>query len=221
MKNILLTILLLLPFITYSQKVGGGAFAINPFHEAKVETRSGEIIEGVARLNLNNEIVFKEDIDADKIFYNYKTAKSVDLTIEGEQKKYAYKIVDGVAYPHAIKLLEVFTEGNVILYFKKKTTTDAFAGQNFANEMSQGVNNSVSNNVLKDVKYTNFDYYLGVPGQDLVTDLRNGNTYSKRFKTIAKNYFSDCSDLMNKIKSKYFKRYEIRSIVNYYNNDCQ
>jgi len=206
MKNILLTILLLLPFITYSQKVGGGAFAINPFYEAKVEMRSGEILEGVARLNLNNEIVFKKDIDDDKIFYNYKTAKSVKLTIEGKQEEYAYKIVDGVAHPHAIKLLEVFTKGNVILYFKKKSSNTTHTG---VTPTGMGM------------MYTNFDYYLGVPGQDLVTDLRNGNTYSKRFKTIAKEYFSDCPDLLKKIKDKYFKRYEIRAVVKYYNNNCQ
>ncbi|MBW2962181.1 hypothetical protein [Mesonia aestuariivivens] len=121
---------------------------------------------------MNNEIVFKNNIDAKKVFYDYKKANNFILNDHGEFKKYAYKIVDGVEYPHAIKLLEVFTDGNVILYFNKKTSNTAHTGVT-----SSGMG----------MMYTNFDYYLGVSGEDVVTDLRNGNTYSKRFKKIAKN----------------------------------
>ncbi|OBX25571.1 hypothetical protein A9996_08995 [Gelidibacter algens] len=63
-------------------------------------------------------------------------------------------------------------------------------------------------------------YYISRGGSDTVINLRACNTYSNRFKKMANDYFKDCNDLIDKINSKYFDRYGIQSVVNYYNEDC-
>ena len=63
-------------------------------------------------------------------------------------------------------------------------------------------------------------FYISKKGEDFVTNMRFGNIYSKRFKKIAKNYFGNCPDLMDKIKSKYFKRSDIEAVVAYFNKSC-
>ena len=63
-------------------------------------------------------------------------------------------------------------------------------------------------------------YFMSINSNDVAINLKIGNTYSKRFKKIAKKYFSDCPDLLSKIENKYFSRYDIRNVVEYYNNKC-
>ncbi|TCK64999.1 hypothetical protein DFQ05_2211 [Winogradskyella wandonensis] len=55
------------------------------------------------------------------------------------------------------------------------------------------------------------------PNQVPVVLLPNG---PKRFRKEAMNYFSDCTDLVEKIESKELKREDIIEIVQFYNTKC-
>ena len=107
-----------------------------------------------------------------------------------------------------IKLLEVEKFGKVKLY--KYTGTSRV--NSFATDGIGGFGS---------MRYSTTKYYISKNNSIRVRDLRIGNTYSRRFRRIAKRYFSDCPDLMKKIESReYFDRYEIGSVVDYYNDNC-
>jgi hypothetical protein len=106
--------------------------------------------------------------------------------------------------------LEVIKSGRVNLY--KETFS------NVANQLNGGFGTSYT------FTSTKVTYYLSTDtdGKNIAFSLRRGNTYSKRFKNITNKYFKDCEDLVDKIKTRsYFGRYEIESIVDYYNETCE
>ncbi len=63
-------------------------------------------------------------------------------------------------------------------------------------------------------------YYLSKKDDDAISSLKVCDTYNRSIQGILCGFVKDCPDLYKKIKSKYFKRYGIKDIVNYYNNNC-
>ncbi len=44
---------------------------------------------------------------------------------------------------------------------------------------------------------------------------------SKHFKKIIEKYFSDCKELVSRIESEFYKKNDLLSILNYYNEECE
>jgi hypothetical protein len=192
-KTLLFTLLLLLFSNIYSQ------------NKLSIELKDGTVLEGLGRIKVDETILFKKAEGAEKEIYNYKTVKKLVIYSDNSQQEYEYKVVEDSGGLGSIKLIEIIKTGKVTLY------QDYASGVTYGPNMSGGYGFS---------SYSKTTYYISKSGSDVVTNLRIGNTYSKRFKKIAKRYFNDCPDLLEKINSKFFKRYGINAVVEYYNKKC-
>jgi len=63
-------------------------------------------------------------------------------------------------------------------------------------------------------------YYLSRKDDDVIRSVRVGDTYDRSIQGILCGFMRNCPDLKKKITSKFFKRYGIKDIVNFYNNNC-
>lgn len=183
-------------------------FLSNIFGQNKlaIELNDGTVLDGFGRIKPDETILFKKTEDSEKEIYNYLKVEKLLIHYDDSIHEFEYKIIDGSAGNGSVKLFEIIKTGKVILY------------QDYISGMSYG------QNMIGEYGFTRYSetiYYISVIDSDLVTSLRHGNTYSNRFKKIAQKYFVDCPDLMEKIKSKFFKRYDIHSIVDYYNEKCK
>jgi len=171
-------------------------------NKVSLNLRDGSELNGYGKINYKDEIIFRKSLDAEKTKYNYKTVKSIIVySSDSTQGRSEYKIIKGSASTN-IKLLGVVSIGKVNLY------QESIASRL---PMNSGFGNTT---------YTTLKYYLSKGDSDETIPLREGNTYSKKFKRIANEYFSDCPELINKIRLKKFKRYGIESVVGFYNNNC-
>ena len=62
-------------------------------------------------------------------------------------------------------------------------------------------------------------YYLSKKDDDAISSVKSGDTYNRSIQGKICGFIYDCPNLYKKIKSKYFKRYGIKDIVNFYNNE--
>lgn len=202
MKKQLCLIVLLITTFTFAQKED----KYSSFDEVKITFRDGSVIEGLGRINVDEEILFKANKEAEKKIYNYKNVDKLAIRIDNKLTTFEYKIIEGMGSTDGVKLLNKIVAGRINLY------EDYKSGVSYSPTMngSYGFSN-----------YSKTIYYISKNGDDTVIDLRIGNTFSERFKEIAQNSFSDCPDLLNKIGTKYFKRYGIIEVVNYYNKSCK
>lgn len=180
--------------------------SINPFNEIQISFRDGTTLEGLGRINLNEEIIYKADENADKTIYDFKKVSKLTLKIDGAINIYEYKIVEGSGGVSSVKLISPILIGKANLY------QDYSTGSTYGQKMSGGYGFS---------NYSKTTYYISKNGEDTVINLRIGNTYSNRFKEIAEKLFSDCPDILIKIKTQHFNRYGIKSVVEYYNEECK
>lgn len=63
-------------------------------------------------------------------------------------------------------------------------------------------------------------YYLSKKDDDAISSIKLGDTYNRSIQGKICGFVKDCPNLYKKVKSKYFKRYGVKDIINYYNNDC-
>lgn len=170
-------------------------------------TDSSEM-KGYGRIKMDGSILYSKEQKSEKEIYSYNTEKKVkQLTIhyDDSDRSYEYKLIyfDGYNY---YELFELYKIGKVNLYIKNSNIR---------------ANPAVTGGF--GMSYSSKLYYISEKNNDTILNLRQGNTYSKRFrKKIAPKYFSDCSDLMNKINTrKFFNRYGIESVIDYYNTKCE
>ncbi|WP_445713527.1 hypothetical protein [Flavobacterium sp.] len=171
-----------------------------------ITLKDSTVLNGFGRIKVDETILFKKTEDSEKEIYDYTTVKKLIIHSDESDQEYEYKIVEGSGGVGSVKLIEILKTGKINLY------------QDYASGMSYGPNMTGGYGFTS---YSKTTYYISENGSDTVTNLRIGNTYSKRFKKIAKKYFNDCPDLLEKINSKFFKRYGIHSVVKYYNEKCE
>jgi hypothetical protein len=176
------------------------------FYEVKITLKDGSVVEGLGRINVDEEIIFKENKEAEKKIYNYINTNKLIIKIDNTIKRFEYITIEGFDNVNSVKLVEKIISGNINLY------EDYSSGVSYSPTISGGYGFS---------NYSKTTYYISKNENTPATDLRIGNTYSERFKEIAQKSFSDCPDLLNKIDTKYFKRYGIREVVQYYNQSCK
>jgi hypothetical protein len=63
-------------------------------------------------------------------------------------------------------------------------------------------------------------YYLSKKDNDDISSVKSGDTYNRSIQGKIYGFTHDCPVLKKKLTSKYFKRYGIKDIVNFYNNNC-
>ncbi|MDH3323469.1 MAG: hypothetical protein OEM04_10795 [Flavobacteriaceae bacterium] len=171
--------------------------------------KDGSVINGIGRFSGIEKILLRKTENSEKEIYDYKTVKKMTMYFDsdGSEENYEYKVIEASGISGDIKLLEIILTGNVNLYRDVTIGTSTYMSNGFGGGF--GVTGS-----------SKTTYYISNTGSDIATDLRMGNTYSKRFKKIAIKYFKSCPDLLEKINNKYFKRNGIGSVVKYYNENC-
>jgi hypothetical protein len=174
----------------------------SPYDKAILTLRNGDTLTGLARINGQDEIVFKKKTKDEKVIYDYKTVSKIELEIDRNKTVYVYKIIEGrrIRGIMLLKPFESLGESELQLF------TDYYTGSYNMNGF-QGTTSKTT-------------YFICKNNSSVVTYLGIGNVYSKAFKKEAKRYFKSCPDLLEKINNKYFKRYGIVSVVEYYNLNC-
>ena len=200
MKKISLLLLFLFFYISVFSQF---KYASSKYEIGRVEFNNGEVLEGFLILKVNSDISFKKSLsDKKKIKYKSKDIKFLSI----EESDYFYKTVKKGS-SNDIKALQVSVEGDVILYKE-------FIDRNTSAPLNGDITYDV--NVPKEEVH----YYLGRKGQREVIYLKFGNSYSSKFKEIANQYFGNCTTLINKIEKREFDRFDVPSIVNFYNINC-
>ncbi len=170
----------------------------------------GTEITGYGSVRDDSSILFRKEKKAEKEIYSHKTerkARKLTIHTDNGDMNYEYKVIAGTSGIGSVMLLEIAKKGAINLYIKTSFT-----------DSNPGMNSGTVN-----MTYSSVKYFMGKKGDDLVANLGNGSTYSKKFrKQIAPKYFKDCPDLLDKINTKeFFGRHDIEAVIRYYNEKCK
>ena len=172
------------------------------YNPVTVILNSGIEMEGFLDIKENSDIKFKDSLDSNQtIIFKKENIKS--LIFEDAIFQYMTVVKNS---SKEIKALQVEIDGDVMLF------SDSFKRYMPGGHAVTGTSANVSGNEVQ--------YYLGKKDQTEVTFLGYSNSYSKKFKKIAEEYFGSCSKLLEKISNREFERFDITGIVNFYNNEC-
>jgi len=203
LKNLLLVLLII------------GTSSILAQDRAELIFRDGSSLEGLAKINKKDEVVFRKTSNDKRTVYNHRQIKELVIFKDSLVKTYNYKMVNKAGKGNQFQLLrKPIIKGKVNLYYKMKKVSY----NNFHTPIG------VTGPPFLEV------YYLSKDQENSVTYLHTAKPNSRKFKKIAEEYFSDCPELMSKINANEFKAVEfslkksqddgIIQIVNYYNDKC-
>lgn len=165
-------------------------FSLDPFYEIDLDMRDGTKIFGFGRTSFADEIIFKTDDKAEKVTYNSKQVKTITMKKNDKIYVYEYKIDKNSS---TIKLVELILMGKMNLY--STTNCDRY-GNCYPT------------------------YYISKSNENFIQNMGGGRTRSNSFQEKAAEIFADCPALIEKIKAKYFRKYGVEDVVNYYNSSC-
>ena len=204
-------------------------FANAQIQRATITLNDGTVKNGLARIrDLRLDIKFKAKKEAKKEFFDFKEIRSISIVEVGKVITYEVKyktkktapivnetkkkddydddddeweendVYESVRMPY---LFEVVVKGDVSLY--------TFSTMTGSNGMMGGGGSITT-------------YYLSKGNDDYVTTIAYFGSLNvgKSFKKKAIKYFSDCPNLVQKIKDKVYKKRDIKEIVEYYNSNC-
>ncbi len=198
--SIIIALLFFLPMIAQKQK-------------ATLYFRDGTTQTGLAKLfdlsNFGGKIKFRKDKNSNKIIYTSLEIDKISIRENDIYVIYQYKIVENKG---TIVLLELIAKGKVTLY---RDQTQGYYSS--GTRMGGGFNSS---GVGMGRSYSINNYYVSKDNKNVSHLGSKGTLFSKNFKKSASEYFKDCSELVNKIQSKEFKKRNIVDIVEFYNENC-
>jgi len=175
------------------------SFCFSQNQEAKIFFIDGDTFEGFAMITGNNDIKFRLTLDDEPTRFSYDHLSRIEFYGFETSSTFQY-----VKFTKGYKLLEVLTEGEVTLFAEVKTNLQLFFSNNRTN---YGLDT-----------HNMFTLYLAKKTKNN-SKLFNQNPFKSSKKKMME-YFSDCSELVRKIKTNEFKSNEIKEIVEYYNDFC-
>lgn len=175
----------------------------------KIILNNGTIKEGLVKIkSLTYRIKYRKEKGAKKELINLHKIKTLFINEKGKVVEYdvKYKTKSKYASP---QLYRVIRRGKANLYFKynKLSSASVFSFNGMATMSNSQTSTTLfvcknNNKVLTKLGY-----------------LRAPN-FGKSFKKRAMSFFNDCPKLVKKLKTKQFKRKNIRDIVYFYNTKC-
>ena len=175
--------------------------------EAKLVFKDVTVLKGLGELKGTAFVKFRKNKKAKARKYHFGVLESIQLYSEEFAKTYVYL---PVKKKNKYKVLEEVVVGDISLY-KIVIERGAPMGVGFGGGIGMGMSmGSVS-----------IKYYLRKKGEKEVTHITSTDLFSKNFKKAATAYFKDCPDLVKKIKTKEYRKREIRNIVEFYNSKCK
>lgn len=163
---------------------------------------------GLGRLSGIDKIKFKTDKKSKASKYHFTNLDKVIIGEGEDSSTYKYIKVDIETY----KVLKEVSFGKVSLYTQDITgySNGAFVPTGFGGGMWIAGGSS----------YQIKDLFVQRTEDEMATHLGSNQLFSKNFKKAASEYFSDCPNLVQKIKDKEYKKKDIKEIVVFYNNQC-
>ncbi len=188
-------------------------------NRAVLYLRSGDTIKGLAKITVDNKILYRKDKKSKRETHDHQTLKKVKINVKGTRKEFEYKLVKTKKYAKP-KLMTPITLGKINLYKIDVTimSNAIVGGPQINNTIGGGFGLGVNN--FNDFSINN--YYVGKGDTDFVEKLTSSNNrlFEKSFKKAASEYFKDCSKLVEMIQSKEFRKRDLEEIVEFYNEDC-
>lgn len=199
MKKLLFILTLLITLSSFGQD-----------QKAIIYFRNGTELKGLASItDSGSKIRFKKAEKAKKIIYDSQKVDKIVIRENDKDVLYQYKIIKNKKKP---LLLEPIKEGKVTLYkiVNQGYNPSVYTGNGYGSGgWSNGNYYSISS------------YYVSKDNGNIVIHLgEKGTIFTKNFKKAASEYFNDCSELVEKIQSKEFRKRDIVEIVEYYNGNC-
>ncbi len=199
-------------------------FKFNSYEEATLKLRNGAVINGKAKITIDNKVKLKKGNE--KLIYDYRSLDRFNIEINGEKVSYVYKIVAGKEpkllkiireYPGRVNLYVIENEPNSASYNHPQTATIKTSDGNTAviNTSVPSVNTKVLINQIN-------EYYANKGDGHEVTKIGNDHPIfgKKKFKESANEFFKDCPEIIRRINKNEFRRSEMDSIVDFYNENC-
>lgn len=181
--------------------------------EAKLVFKDGTVLKGLGKLKGTASVKFRKNKKAKAKKYHFRDLESVQLYIEEFVKTYVYL---PVKKKNKYRVLEEVVVGDISLYKIVSQGTHVPMGVGFSGAAG-GMGMGMSMGSGFSIK----SYYLRKKGEKEVTHITSTDLFSKNFKKAATAYFKDCPDLVEKIKTKEYRKREIRAIVEFYNSKCK
>lgn len=165
------------------------------FKEGKIYFKDNKTIKGLVKVKTLGGIKFKTTSDSGAKDYSHEQIKGYD--VNGWQYRY---LKDNKTL--APKLLKLILEGEISLYSKiVKNPNSAISNGSPSGGIKMIIN-----------PFPTKIYYL--KSKDSVVKI--GTTIKKSHL----EFFKNCPELIKKIKTKEFKKWEIYEIIDFYNFDC-
>lgn len=177
-----------------------------------------------------NKIIFKEKENSKETLYNFNSVYKLILhNKKGDIDDYEYRLVSTEHNNKTeARLLRVKLRGKVSLLCTSIISRASGSGLPMP---MYGVNSSGEVAVTNTFSFGSgggpvepnelFTYYLSSENDMYAIKAPKANLHSSRFrKKIAPQFFSDCPELMKKIKNKVFEKDDFEGVVNFYNNEC-
>jgi len=179
--------------------------------------KNGDSIQGYVNQILYEQIKFSLDIDGkykwmesdglDKLIIYSKKGTQEWHYLNYKKKEKSKKIKTCLA------LLVVKGKAN---YYNEPYNF----GSGFQND---GNSFGMSQNLYYDEGFNQANLYVQRPNENFATLLSTSGqiVFSKNFKKTASEYFKDCSELVLKVESDYYKKDNVIEMVTYYNENCE
>ncbi len=242
MKRILLVFSILISLNNFAQL----KLHKKPYLKGTIELKSGEILKGFIKLkNSAFDVRFKETESqkkANKV--KFKEIKEM-ITVEDSlyKRKFYYKKTEKSKF---LSFVELIHEGDIDVYVNNSIDLDLFyanienyinaedwmrnMGNNFVfpdlNHLNTFnnyflVNNSIGISANVGIQINKTDYFLfKKEDKTLIHIGSKGNFLYKNFKKAASEYFSDCPNLVEKLKSRKLRLKHLTQILEYYDTKC-
>ncbi|MFD0965103.1 hypothetical protein [Pseudofulvibacter geojedonensis] len=167
--------------------------------EAKIFFNDGETFEGFASITGNNKIKFRLNLEDEPTKFSSNEISRVEF-----YGLYTEAIFEYVKLNNQYNLLQVLTEGEVTLYAEVKTSWSVL----FLNLNTFGAG-----------QYSDTNFFTLYLINKKFPKPFNKNPFVG-WKKKMMEYFSDCDELVRKIKANEFNRNDLKEIVEYYNDFC-
>lgn len=196
-KLVVFTAILLLSYYTEAQRT-----------RAKLIYKDGKEVKGFGKLIGNNRVKFKASRKDKPQKLDFSLFDRVYIYSSGYAAIYTELSVKNKIDK---KIVEIMTEGDKVNLYRIASVGYSTMGSpmGFGGAPTMTYAYSINN------------FYVMKNGDKLATHLGSNQLFSKNFKKAASEYFKDCPSLVEKIKTKEFKKRDLKTIIDYYNEDCK
>lgn len=218
MKQITFLFFILIGINSYAQLI------FNSYERATLKLRNGKEITGEAKITNDEKIKFKKG--KEKEIYDYRSLDRCKINSNGDQVSYIYKIIAGKE-PRLLKIVREYPGGLNLFVIEYKTNSTSFNHPQTStittlDGKTAEISTSVpSLNIKGPINQINEYYVNKGSGHEVIKIGSDHPIFGKsHFKKTVNEFFKDCPEIIRKVNENEFRRSEMDSIVDFYNENC-